>query len=140
MKVIPSLTEEGWVTDSRKILDYLLAYYILSDTSQSISYQGNIINLPETYYRNINDPTGMMTGVRDDLDKLLSKYFTSVELTVEVKELTKSKYGILIYAAVIDENNNRTELTKITELSDSKSRKIINLSNYGDGISLLNSL
>jgi len=140
VKVIPSLTQEGWVTNSKDKLAFLLSYYILSDAAQSISFQNNIINLPETYYKNINNPDQMSFDVKNDLDKLLSRYFVNVDIVTEIKEIDNKKFAILIYASVIDDDNIKTELTKITEINSSGLKNIIDVNNYGSGLSYLNSL
>lgn len=140
MKVIASLNEDGWVTDSKKILDYLLSYYILSDSAQSLIFQDKIINLPETYFKYINDPDGMKLGIRQDLDKLLSRYFPTVDIEVELKELTKKAFAILLFVSVIDENGIKYELSKVTQIDTSKSRTVVEVSNYGNGINFLNNL
>ena len=138
--VIASLSENGWITDSSKKLNYILSYYILTDNAQSLVFQGNLINLPYTYYLYINDPDGMVNQIKSDLDKLLSRYFTQVEVLTEVSKLTDSRYAILIYAAVIDEEGKRIELSRVTEMDTSGLRKVIEVNNYGDGITLINSL
>ena len=140
MKIIPSLSEMAYVTSSSDILSHLISYYILSDAAQSITFQDNIINLPETYYKNINDPDGMMSGIKNDLDKLLSRYFVNVDVITQVKELSSKKYAILLYVAVIDEESIKTELTKIAEINSSGLRKILAMNNFGDGASYLNSI
>lgn len=140
VKVLPVLSEQGWLNNSKDILAYLISYYILSDAAQSIVFQDNIINLPETYYKNINDPDGMSTGIKTDLDKLLSRYFVNVDVVTQAKELDSKKYAILLYVSVIDSDNIKHELTKITEINSSGLRQIINMNNYGDGISYLQSL
>ena len=139
-KVIPSLSENGWVANSKDMLSNLMSYYILSDAAQSIAFQDNIINLPETYYKYINDPDGMASGIKEDLDKLLSRYFVSVDVLTSVREIDNKKFGILLYVAVIDKDNIKTELSKITEINSLGLRKVIDVNNYGDGISMLNSL
>lgn len=138
--VIPSLTEEGWVTASKDILAYNLAHYILSDAAQSISFAGNIINLPETYYKHINSPLDMAGAIKTDLERLLGRYFVSTDVMTEVKEITAKNFAILIYAAVIDKENVKHELSRITEVNSSGIRKIVEINNYGDGLSYLNSL
>lgn len=137
---IPSLTEEGWVTSSKDILAYNLAHYILSDAAQSIAYSGNIINLPETYYKNINDPVGMASAVKADLERLLGRYFISTDVVTDIKEITSKTFAILIYASVIDSENIKHELTRVTEISSLGIRKIIEMNNYGDGMNFLNSI
>lgn len=140
LKVLPVLSEKGWVTDSKDILHYLISYYILSDAAQSIAYQNNITNLPETYYKYINDPEEMAIGVKNDLDRLLSRYFASVDVETEAKELDNKKYAILLYVSVMDYDNVRHELARVTTIDSSGLRKIINVNNYGNGLAYLQSL
>lgn len=138
--IIPSLTEEGWITSSKDTLTYLIAHYILSDAMQTIAYKGNVINLPETYYKNINDPDGMASGVKSDLERLLGRYFITTDVVTEVKELTSKQFAILIYASVIDKDNIKHELTRITEANSAGIRNIVEMNNYGDAVNYLNSI
>lgn len=140
MGTIASLTEEGWVQSSKNILAYILSYYILSDAGQTIAFQGNLINLPETYYKYLNDPQGMASAVRTDLERLLSAYFIHIDITVQAKELDKKHYAILLYASVVDAEGTKHELSKITEINSAGLRSIIDTNNYGDGLVHLNSL
>lgn len=137
---IPSLTEEGWVSSSKDVLAYNLAHYILSDAQQSIAYKGNIINLPETYYLHINDPIGMASAVKSDLERLLGRYFISTDVVTDIKEISSKSFAILIYASVIDKENIKHELTRVTEVSSSGVRNIIEMNNYGDGLSYLGAI
>jgi len=140
LRTVASLTEEGWVQDSKSILGYVIDYYILSDSAQSITYQGNIINLPNTYYININNPTGMVSSVKSDLDKLLSRYFPIVDVNTEVKEITKKEYAILLYVSVYDEDGRKIELSKVVELNTSGVKKVFKVNNYGSGLEYLASI
>jgi hypothetical protein len=137
---IPSLSEEGWVKTSKDVLSYNLAHYILSDAAQSIAFHGNIINLPETYHLHINDPMGLASAIKTDLERLLGRYFISVDVTTDIKEINPKNYAILIYAAVIDDDNIKHELTRVTETNTSGVRKILEMNNYGDGMSYLNAM
>jgi len=114
---IASLSEQGWIQDPSKILNFIISYYILSDVAQSVCYQDNIINLPETYYKFINDPDGMGSAVKSDLDKLVSKYFDTIDINVSVKALTDAEYGILLSVSVIDKDGNKIELTRIADIN-----------------------
>lgn len=140
MKVIMSLSQSAYVTSSVDILSHLMSYYILSDAAQSIAFQDNIINLPETYYKNINNPEDMRAGIKDDLDKILSRYFVNVDVETRTKELSVKKYAILLHVAVIDSDNIKTELTKVTEINSAGLRKILAMNNLGEGLSYLASI
>ena len=139
-KVVASLSEQAWITDSAMILNNLMSYYILTDSAQSVMFQDKLINLPFTYYKFISDPVGMNAAVKTDLDTLLSRYFPVVDVTTEVKQLTNTRFGILLYASVIDEESNRIELAKVTEISTTGLRKVIEVSNNGDGRAYLGSM
>ena len=136
-KVIGSLSDLGWVDNSETLLSKLLGYYILTDSAQSVIFQNNLINLPQSYYEYINDPQGMATRIKNDLDTLLSRYFSLVEVETEAVAKTESVYGILLYATVVDDNGIKVNLGKVAEISSTGVTKVISINNYGDGLSQL---
>ena len=136
-KVIGSLSDLGWVDNSETLLSKLLGYYILTDSAQSVIFQNNLINLPQSYYEYINDPQGMATRVKNDLDTLLSRYFSMVEVETEAVAKTESVYGILLYATVVDDKGIKVNLGKVAEISSTGVTKVISINNYGDGLSQL---
>ena len=136
-KVIGSLSDLGWVDNSETLLSKLLGYYILTDSAQSVIFQNNLINLPQSYYEYINDPQGMATRIKNDLDTLLSRYFSMVEVETEAVAKTESVYGILLYATVVDDKGIKVNLGKVAEISSTGVTKVININNYGDGLSQL---
>ena len=138
-KMIGSLSELGWVENSEVILSKLLGYYILTDAAQSVMFQGNLINLPETYFRNINDPLNMAVDVRSDLEKLLSRYFPTIEVSCEAVAKTESAYAIAIYASVIDQEGIKVSLGRVVNLNSTGVSKVIEVNNYGDGLAMLRS-
>jgi len=140
MKVVATLSNDGWVSSSKKILDNLLSNYVLTDASQSYLFEDRLVSLPRTYHENINNPEGMVTGVRNDLEGLLNKYFPIVNIDVELKNVPQTnEVTILIRAVCVDDNNVRTELSKISVIGESKLRKVMNLNNYAEGVNYMKS-
>ncbi|EKD89616.1 MAG: hypothetical protein ACD_33C00030G0002 [uncultured bacterium] len=132
LKYVFSISEEGWVTDSKKILDYLLSYYILTDAGQTYLFKNNLISLSKTYYEFINDPIGMASAVQSDLDRVLTNYFNIVDVKVQSKQINdSSSYALFISASCINDDNVKVELNKVTEINTSKSRNILSFNNYG---------
>lgn len=131
---VPTLSEDGWVTDSGKMLDYLFSYYILTDTQQSHLFQDELTSLPKTYYEHINNPESMATAVRADLSRLLDRHFASSEVTCYSKKdaTNESLYYVFIGATVTDADGIKHELNKITQLRDGRSLQVIKYNNYGD--------
>jgi len=141
MKAIPSLTTKGWIIETKDILEKILSYYILTDNGQSISFANNLINLPYTYFKNINDPEGMKIQIKNDLTTLLSRYFTISDIETKVKKNTESKFDILIYATIIDDKNNKIELGKILNIEENYNLKnIISINNFGTGVQIFNNI
>ena len=141
MKTIPSLTTKGWIIETKDILEKILSYYILTDNGQSISFANNLINLPYTYFKNINDPEGMKIQIKNDLTTLLSRYFTISDIETKVKKNTESKFDILIYATIIDDKNNKIELGKILNIEENYNLKnIISINNFGTGVQIFNNI
>lgn len=123
------------------MLEYIVSYYILSDYAQTITFQGKVINLPETYYLFINDPAGMANRVRDDLERLLSNYYTLVDVQTDAKKIDETnRFAISMYVAVVDEEGKKTELSKVVEMATTGIKDVIRVNNYGDALSYLNAL
>ena len=137
---IASISEDGWVTDSTKILDYVLSHYILTDNMQSLVFQGKLISLSYTYFQYINDPDNMAIQVTSDLQTLLGRYFQTTDVLVETRELDNKKYAIAVYAAAIDSKGVKVDISKAIQIDTSRSRQVVNLNNYGDAVDLINSL
>lgn len=133
MNVIPSLSKDGWISSSEKILDFVISHYILTDTQQTLLYKGALISLPYTYFLHNNKPESMAEAMADDLRKLLTRYFAEAEVSARAKRdsLDDNVYTIFISAAVIDKDNKRYELSKVTQLLNSKAKVITSFNNVG---------
>lgn len=132
--MIASISEDGWVEDSRKILDYLFSYYILTDGGQSYVFSKNLTSLPVTYFNYINSPDEFAVSVKSELTRMLESYFETVEVICIAKQDTTdtSKYYVLLSAAVVDASGNRYDLSKAIEFKNSVANRVMSYSNYGD--------
>ena len=140
VKAVGTLTEEGWVTDPNRILDYLLSYYILTDAMQSLTFKDSLISLPFTYFENITDPERMRVQVQKDLLTLIGSYFDQVDVVTATKPLDNSSYGIAFYVSAYDDKGASYNLAKVVQISTSLARRVITLSNEGDALDVLNGL
>lgn len=138
--VVPSLSEQGWITSTPRMLEKIISYYITTDGAQSLVFKDRLVNLPTTYFKNINDPDGMERAMSVDLEELLARYFEDSEVITEVQEKTPSNYGIILSVSVIGKDGVKADLHRVLEMSDSGLRKVINISNYGSARQVLNSL
>lgn len=140
MYKIAAVSDLGWVEDSATTLNHLFSVYLLTDAAQSLLYQGSMISMSQTYYNHINDPVGMAAQVASDLQELMGKYFVQVEVQCKAREITSKYYAVVITATVMTEASERLELSKVMEIDSSNLRKIIDVNNYGDGLTLIETI
>lgn len=129
---VASISDKGWIADDKNTLAYVFGCYMLTDSAQSLIYDGKLINLPYTYYQFINDPDGMANAVVSDLTKLVGNYFPEVDVKARAKQVSGSHYAVLMEVTATTETNERIQLAKLMEIDNDNLRKILNVNNYGD--------
>lgn len=131
LATMPSLSEDGWVTDSIKTADYLLSHLFLSERSQSYLYNNNITSLPYILQTTQGDITQTITLLRSSIEEYFSRYFNNV--VVEVTDVTSedepSKASISLFVQFSDKENIEHNLGKIIETSNLTISKIIDINN-----------
>lgn len=137
MYTIASLSDQGWISDPRGILNYVISCYMLTDAAQTLTFEGNLKSLPETYYKHINDPDAMAAAMISDLTSMLSHYFAHVEVDARAKEITGKHYAIVLQASVLTEEGEKLDLAKVMEIDSQSLRKIIQINNYGEAMQML---
>lgn len=140
MYSIASLSEQGWVSDPRAVLNYVLTCYMLTDAAQTLAFEGNVRSLAETYYKHINDPDAMASKMASDLTVMLDHYFVHVDVSANAKEVSGKHYAVILRASVMTEEGERLDLAKVMEIDGQSLRKIIEVNNYGDAQSMLSHL
>lgn len=137
----PVLDSRGRLEDTRQILANKLSEYILSDADQSLIFRGKIVSLPYTYHLYINDPDGMATQVKMDIEEKLRNLFYYVEVETDVVNDPETSFStILLFASVIDESGKKEGLGNIVEIDPSGLKKVVGILNYGDGLGFLGRL
>lgn len=128
---VPTLSSSGWVTEISEKADKLLSYFFTSEASQSLVYNGKITSLPaivQLYGHNELELESAMTSM---LRTYLERYFTKVEITVNVTfpELSEDNRLDIKCAVTVYENNLSYELGHLIEVLDSSIQKIVKLNN-----------
>lgn len=127
----PSLSEDGWVTSSMKIADYLLSHFFISDFSQSYIYITNVSSLPWIIQKHQGDISRTCTEIQNTLSEYFSRFFSNVqvEVTDVTNTATPSKAEISIYLKFIDKDNKEFVFGKLLEIADMTITKIIDINN-----------
>lgn len=140
--VVPSLSENGWVTNPAKIIDFIVSYYFLTDEAQTYLFDTNLKSLPATYYRNQNEIERFKRDVKDEITSLLSPHFATIEVNVrsERKVGDENQWVVFISMQATREDGTRYELHKITELENSVTSRVFTFNNFGEAEVVYNAL
>lgn len=130
-KVLPSLSEDGWVKSPEKIADYLLSHFFVADYSQTQMYVGNISSLPWILQKTRGDIQQTISLISSTLTTYFLRYFPDVALDVREVPNTESpsKAQISIYVNYTDETGTQHVLGKLLQYNDTIIDKIVTLSN-----------
>lgn len=82
--VLPSLSDEGFITNKEVIIAKLFKYFLASNYSQSNTFYGDISSL--NYIIATNTPNDKMRAdLETTLIKLYGRYFDSVDFNVNIE-------------------------------------------------------
>lgn len=140
MKAIGSLSEVGWVTDPQVLMAKILEYYLYTDGSQSTLYAGNLINLPTTFHNYINHPEAMAEGIKDDIGKLLSRYYDAHEVETHVEHIAGEDYAVSLYAIGISESGERVNAGVAFRNNTSGVKDKVEIANHGHGLKYIKNI
>ena len=128
---VPSLSSSGWVSELAEKVDRILAYFFVSDHSQSLLYAGNVTSLAYLVQQFGNDDLRITTEVQTQLSRLLERYFEAASVTVDVDhpvEGDESRLNIRVDATVID-GKYKHSIGKLISTVNSRVVEIMTINN-----------
>lgn len=130
--LLPSLSQDGWVSSTKEKLDYLMSHFFLSDYSQTYFYGGYVSSLSYVLQQNQGNMIDTKNAITNTLTSYLGRYkFTDIAVDVGIKdEIDNSTRQIMsIYISITDQDNKSFTFANVVETTDSKFSKIIQLNN-----------
>lgn len=129
--LFPSLSEDGWVSSSTKVADYLFSHFFISDYSQTYVYDKQVSSMPWIIQKNQGDMTQTLSDMQATLSIYFSRYFNNV--VVEAKDITDANFpskGIIsLYIKFTDQENKDQVFGKLLEISNMTISKIVAINN-----------
>ncbi len=130
-KPVPTLSSDGWVTNTQMKADYLISHFFLSEYSRTYLYHGDISSFPWLLQNNKDNAAKLKTDTQSTLSKYFGRYFPKAEVQVEVKQEEGSKYSITIVVIVTDVDGKEFSIGRLADVLDSKLVKVQKINNYG---------
>lgn len=111
----PGLTVEGYTNTSTKVADLLLSDFFLSDKDQSFFFREDVASFADSVFIHQKNPTMLCDSVRSSLVKYFSKFFPSVEISVEYKDRDGSvnAYDLYLVLDLTDTEGKRITLPRL---------------------------
>lgn len=131
---VPTLSTQGWVSDVTALADRLMAYFFISDYSQTRYFPGSVSSLPYLVQRHGSDPFTLRQRTRDTLYSYLSAYFDSVDIEVTTDQPAPDDPNRiqLTVKATVAKDNKTYSLGRLVSVNNNLVQKIINLNNEGN--------
>lgn len=104
--VIPSLSVKGYLRNAEEQLDKQLAYYLSTNPSQTLLYNGTVVSLQYAIYRAAGDVDRLCNIVNNDLNAVFARLFPE-GVTVDVSYTTDTntnQVNLQIAMSVVRDN------------------------------------
>lgn len=122
-----TLSDKSWLGSSPELLIQVFSYFILSEYSQSTIYYGNITSMPKILETSGHDINAFITELKDNLGRLLSRYFTKISIEVKDETINAAdpKKNVSIYVDVTDDEGNVHNLCKVLQYENKVFKNIM---------------
>lgn len=131
-KYVPTLSSMGWVATIEEKGDHALSYFITSEYSQSVLYQGQIASLQYLVKENMGSPIRLEEEVTHALENMMQRYFgddVTVTVTVDDPPVDRPNELTIRFACIVRENEREFSLGRRVTLTDSRIVEIAKLNN-----------
>ena len=100
MKIVPTLTLDGLVSDENLKLVKIYTYFLTTLKSQSLLYEGYIVSYDATIKGKITDSSEVSDAITGSLYKLYGMYYNELEVDVDMSDDDKGKFAANIRVKV----------------------------------------
>ncbi len=129
-KYIPTLSEDGWMSDPLQKGDYLFAVFMLSEYSQTTIYPRQVSSFSYIMEEGTGDPAETARLLETQLTTYFTRHFNNVTVSADYPSGQQSSLVYLTLSLNYEDNNGKTySLIKAIETLNSKVVKIENIVN-----------
>ena len=127
---VATLSEAGWVSGVAEKLDLLLAYYQLSEHSQSNTYLGRIASLPYHIQQFGDDELRLRQAMQDTLSAFIGRHVDQVDVNVNIIPMVSDPGRLDIHLRVVVVDDGTTyDAGWVIQTIEGKLAKIFKLNN-----------
>lgn len=130
--ILPTLSSSGWVDEIAEKADRVMAYFFVSEYSQSNIFRGNITSLPHLIQKFGNEPEVLKSEISRKVQDLLGRYFDEVSVDAEItnEDQPHSRMDLQITVRLRD-NGVSYSLARVIKTLNGKVEEFIRVNNEG---------
>lgn len=132
---VPTMSTKGWLTEPHEKGQQLMAWFMMSRPTQSMTFVGNVSSMSELVVKYGKSPGALCDHTKIVLDQYFGRYFDAVD--TEVKEIPMpgetaqhGRYQIQITVTAV-EGQQRINVMEGAEIGDNSFTRVRNLINNG---------
>jgi hypothetical protein len=131
---MPTLGPDEWVLSSLRQADYLMAYFLAADFSQSYFFQGKISSFAYLVATYNNQPQQLISEVTSVLTNYFSRYFNGVivECTDATQADEPSLFILAMYVQFQTADGTTSNISQLASISNSKFQLLNSIITTGD--------
>lgn len=117
---LPTLSSSGVLTNPSLILDRLIQYFLASNQNQSNIFPNETASLKYIVHLHSKNPSGFRDALINSLNKMLRRYFNTVDIIVQLNDTTTESLvkEIQLEINVIDFNNVNGSFSRNINIED----------------------
>lgn len=118
MKVVPTLSTDGFISNPKMIMTKLFQYYLSCDHYQSTPFKGTNRSLRYTMSKFDNDTNRLIREIENDLTAVFIPYFSNLAVSVNLVNDKLSGMQIIKINVKGDSNNLTYSLERDVKLTN----------------------
>lgn len=117
---LPTLSSSGVLSNPSLILDRLIKYFLASNQNQSNIFPNDTASLKYIVHLHSKNPMGFRDALISSLNKMLRRYFKTVDIIVQLNDITTESLvkEIQLEINVIDYDNIEGSFSKNLNIED----------------------
>lgn len=130
-KILGTLSIDGWINELAAVCDRLLAYFLVSDYSQTELYPDEISSLPYIIKTYGDDEIRLKSVLTSTLNKYLSRHFDRADVSVSTNNVSTTDYRLEIKLIItVYQNDVQYSVGQLIQTVNSVVTNIVNINNY----------
>lgn len=132
---VPTLSTQGYVSDSANRFAQLFSNFYLSDYNKTLVFAGEISSLPRLLQQAGNDENKLAESVQSEFSNFLSNHYEKSSVVVTVLEDTDKGHGdqlILKIEVTVYEDMVQRQYGYLLRTANAMLQEVVKLNNYGE--------